>query len=182
MGTLSDAGKRHLQALIFDHKVLFEVRPAYSVYSGERIQVGFDVQLSGTHSQGVLEGHEPQPTPGCERCVLVWEHLDEIAQAVLPPEGRPSGYEISSFRPAISYYSKRRPKPTIDRPDVELVIEIRHREDFNREVDACETKCLQEILSGLCALGVQEGTWNETRARLFLRDRPAEGSPSAGPS
>src|SRR5262249_6566750 len=149
---------------------------AYSMDSGQRMQIGFDVELCGTHSQGVLDGHEPAPSPGCERCVRVWEHLNEIGRAVLPPEDRQSGYYIERFRPALSYYVKRRPRPNVDRPDVELVIEIRHREGFNREVDPCESRCLQDIVSSLRSLGVQEGTWNEYRAQLFRRDH--EGEPA----
>jgi hypothetical protein len=174
MGTPSRTEVKHLRDLVGEHKAVFEVRPAYSVYTGERMQVGFDVELCGTHSQAVLDGHESSPTPGCERCVRVWEDLREIASAALPAEDRPSGYYIEAFQPAISYYTKRRPRPTVDRPDIELVIEIRHRQGFNREVDPCESRCLQDILATLKSLGVQEGTWNEYRAAIFQREHQAE--------
>src|SRR5262249_39247552 len=102
--------------------------------------------------------------PGCQRCVAVWDDLCEIATAVLPPEDRPTGYHVEPFDRSLHYFTKRRPSPTRDRPDVELNIEVRHREGFNREVDPCESRCVQEIIAELRDLGVQEGTWNEHRA------------------
>ena len=151
---------------------MFEVRPAFVVTDGQRVQVGFDVEICGTHSQAVLEGRAPMPMPGCDRCLRVWEDLDELANAVLPPADRPTGYRIDPFDRSLRYFPKRRISADHDRPDVELTIEIRHREGFEREVDPCESRCLQEIIASLRSLGAQEGTWNELRARVFEHEHP----------
>jgi hypothetical protein len=165
---------------VFRHKVVFEIRPAYAIVEDRRRQIGFDVEIYGTHGQGVLDGHEPQPTPGCASCVAVWDDLHEIANAVRPPEDRETGYYVEPFDHALRYFTKRRPSANRDRPDVELNIEVRHREGFNREVDACESRCVQEIVAGLRDLGVQEGTWNEYRAQLFRRDHATEDAQAPG--
>lgn len=170
---LSPQEEKHLRDLVFEHQVVFEVRPAYGFDEGKRLQVGFDVELCGTHGQGVLDGREPQPIPGCDRCVRVWDHLDEIARNVLPPADRPTGYYVEPFDHSLRYFTKRR-VARVDRPDVQLMIEIRHREGFNRDVDPCESRCLQDILASLRSLGAQEGTWNAYRARLFQRDHEAD--------
>lgn len=60
---------KHLRDLVFQHKVVFEIRPAYAVADDRRLQVGFDVEISGTHSQAVLEGHEPEPAPAAKQGV-----------------------------------------------------------------------------------------------------------------
>jgi hypothetical protein len=171
----TSANPQHLRDLVARHKVVFELRPAYEMVGGHRLQVGFDVEVCGTHSQGVLEGHEPQPMPGCERCVAVFRDLVEIAKTSLPPEDRPTGYYIEPFDYSLHYFTKRRPGANRDRPDVMLTIEVRHREGFDREVDPCESRCAQEITGNLRALGVQEGTWSDYRAQVFEHAHPAPG-------
>jgi hypothetical protein len=168
--TLPPSEEARLRQLIAKHKVVFEIRPTYVIYEGERLQVGFDVELYGTHSQAVLEGREEQPIPGCERCEQVWKDLREIATAALPPDDRPTGYYVESFDHSLRYSPKRRARTGRDRPDVELLIEVRHREGFNRDVDPCESKCVQDIVAALRALGVQERTWNDYRSQQFLQD------------
>jgi hypothetical protein len=173
MGPAIDANeKRRLVELAQEHKAVYEVHPAVSVASGQSVQVGFDIELYGTHGAAVLEGHEPAPSPGCERCVRVWHDLRDVASAVLPPDDRASRYEIVSFDHSLHYDRKRKPRPTIDRPDVKLLIELRHRDVYNRPVDPCESLCLDEIKAALRSLGVQEQTWSDYRAALFLRDLP----------
>lgn len=134
-------------------------------------------RLAGTHSAAVLEGREPHPIPGCERCVAVYRDLDEIAEAVLPLGDRASRYEIRRFDSSLSYDPKRRPKPGIDRPDVRLTIEIRHREDYFAPIDPCEDRCEHEIIAGLRSLGVQEGTWSPATARYFHQQLLERASP-----
>jgi hypothetical protein len=167
-----------LRDLAERHKVVFEVHPVHAVADGKRVQIGFDVQLYGTHSEAVLEHREPMPEPGCPRCQEVWNHLQELARAVLPPADRESDYRIDGYSGALSFDRKRRARSGFDRPDVELVIEVRHRESYNRPADACEARCVQDMIAALRHLGVQEGSWNEWKAQLFRRDhRPGVDRP-----
>lgn len=157
----------HLRELAERHKVVFEVRPNYA---GKHVQIGFDIELYGTHSEAVLEHREPMPEPGCPRCQEVWNHLDELARAVLPPDDRESDYRVEYFNASLSFDKKRRVHANLDRPDVKLVIEVRHREGYNLPADACETRCVQDMIAALRHLGVQEGSWNEWKAQMFRRD------------
>jgi hypothetical protein len=131
-----------LRQLVSDHQVVYEVR---------RLPMGFDIDLYGTH------GHRYEHAtirPGCDHCQELWDRLREIAEAALPPDPRASVYRPEGFRPGLTYDPKRHP-----RADVELVLQIRHRHDYNAVVDPCEQRCRDEIVARLRSLGVREGTW-----------------------
>jgi len=133
---------QRLRQLVTDHQVVYEVR---------RLAMGFDIEFYGTHAH---RNEHPNIRPGCEHCEELWERLREIAEAALPPDDRASVYRAEGFRPGLTYAPKRHP-----RADVELVLEIRHRHDYNAVVDACEQRCRDEIVAGLRSLGLREGTW-----------------------
>jgi hypothetical protein len=42
------------------------------------------------------------------------------------------------------------------RPDVELVIEVRHRSGYFAPPDACESECVKEMVEDLRGLGIRE--------------------------
>jgi hypothetical protein len=140
------------------HKVVYEVHPENSMATGQRLAVGFNVDLYAKHS--ARDGNQRPPSPGCDHCVELWEYLQEIAAAVLPPSDRQSRYQIGEFHPALGYDPKRQQGRDRGRPDVELVLTIRHRDQYNADVDACERRCLDEIVASLKSLGVQEGSWS----------------------
>jgi hypothetical protein len=156
----------HLYDLVHEHQVVFELRPTNAIVHHERSQIGFDLELYGTHGASVLEHREPMPPPGCARCQSVWDDLHEIADAVLPPDDRQSTYRIEFYDGAVSFDRKRRTNG-FDRPDIQLVIEVRHREGYNLPVDAFETRCVQEMIAALRSLGVQECSWSEWKAKVF---------------
>jgi hypothetical protein len=142
-----------LSDLVLRHKLVYDVRPASSIYTGERQVVGYDIELRGTHEPGT-----ERVTAGCAACETVWMDLRRIADAVLPKEIRPSDYEMPVFDHALHEASR-------GREDVQLTIEIRHREDYNRPLDECEERCLHEIVAKLRALGAQERQWSDSRAQ-----------------
>ncbi|MCI0408644.1 MAG: hypothetical protein L0191_08780, partial [Acidobacteria bacterium] len=79
-----------------------------------------------------------------------------IAEAILPPEGRPSRYEMDPYDQSIHHSYARG-----DRHDVSLTIRIFHREDFENPLDACQERCLSEMLRRLKELGAGEIRWRE---------------------
>ena len=147
-------GMKKVEELVLRHKVVYEVRPALSFYTGERITVGYDIDLRGTHEPGI-----ERVIAGCGECEKVWMDLKEIAEAVLPTEFRPSDYQMPAFDHAL------REDPRSRREDVQLTIAIRHREDYNRPLDECEERCMHEMVAKLRALGAQERQWSEARAQ-----------------
>ena len=141
-----------LKQAVRDHKVCWEVLPHTAFVEGRTRQIGFDLELTGTHLPGV------QATPGCEHCRRVYAVLKAIANYVLPKEQRPSRYEISSFDNCIRY------SPThANRADVTLAITIGHRSGFEG-VDECEVRCLEDMKTRLRILGAQSGGWSSAIA------------------
>ena len=144
----NDAG---LMASLVEHfRICWEVWPEYTVESHEKRQIGFSLELYGTH-----ESHVEHPTPGCADCLRVFTALQTIAAYILPEEGRPSAYRIGIYDVAIRYAPKRG-----NRSDVMLPIKILHRHEFERPVDQCEVGCLNEMKQRLQELGAPQGRWS----------------------
>lgn len=135
--------------LVQRYRVCWEVWPDYLMVGRRKQQIGFQLELSGTHEAGVKH-----PTPGCQHCRRVFAALQVIAVHILPREERPSVYDIESFEPAIHYAPIRG-----NRSEVSLTIRIGHRSHFERSVDECEVRCLEEMKQRLRDLGASEGRY-----------------------
>ena len=143
-------GIAYLRDLVAKHKICWEVWPEYHQDSkGRKIQIGFELDLIGNHYQ---PSH--LPSPGCDECFKVYNALWEIAVWILPQEKRLSRCEIQFFDHALRYAPSRKL-----RPEVTLTLKIIHAEGFDRPVDACEQKCLNEITAKLRQLGALQGRW-----------------------
>lgn len=138
-----------LREFVERHRVCWEVWPEFAMVHGKRMQIGFELELSGAHEPGV-----EHPSPGCEHCRRVFLGLIEIAYWIQPRERRPSRYEVEPFQPALRYSQRRG-----YRPDVTLTIRILHREDALRPVDPCEDRCLAEMVQRLGEIGASQGSW-----------------------
>ena len=68
-----------IRALVQKHRVCYEVWPELLMVNGERVQVGFALELSGAH-----EDENSHIRPGCEHCVHTYEDLLEIARWIMP--------------------------------------------------------------------------------------------------
>ena len=144
-----------LKELVERFHVCWEAWPEYAIVGHEKRQIGFALELSGTHAPGV-----EHPSPGCRHCQEVFGALRVIAVHILPREKRDSSYEIGPYDQAIHYSHSRR-----NRPDVTLSIQIRHRSGFERPVDACEVRCLTEMKQRLVELGAPEGQWTSKKEK-----------------
>ena len=150
-----------LADLVRQFRVCWEVSPVYTYVKQERKEVGFVLELYGTHEPWV-----EHPEAGCDHCLRVFHALQTIAEGVLPQEYRPSRSDLGIYDQALHYARKR-----AERPDVVLPIKITHREGYERPVDECENRCLTEIKQGLREIGAYEGRWKpmvETEARKSL--------------
>ncbi len=148
--TLSPQQISTLKEKVRMFRVVYEVTSAVRIVDGERRAIGFDITLCGTH---------PKPKnhvlPGCSHYQKIYQALQEIAKAVLPEPGRISRYVIRGFDRAYHQAPLRNL-----RKDIELVVEIRHREGYLDPVDPCEQSCLAEIKRNLSALCVPFKQWN----------------------
>jgi len=141
--------QRRLRELVERFEVCWEALADCYYVKKQIRQIGFQLELTGTHEEGV-----ERPSPGCERCRRVWRALKMIADWVIPKEIRDSDYDVYPFEQTIQYNRKRK-----FRPEVSLSIWIRHRSGFDREVDACEERCLNEMMQKLREIGARKGKW-----------------------
>ena len=144
-----EAVEEILRELVERFQICFEVLPDNYVVHKELRQIGFTLELTGTHEQGV-----EHPVPGCQHCQKVWIALRQIAKWIIPKERRDTDHDIIPFDQSIHYDAGRK-----FRADVSLQIWIRHRSGFDRPVDACEVRCLNEMTQRLQELGVRKGKW-----------------------
>jgi len=146
-----EADLSRLKELVKRFRVCWEVWPEYVLAEHQKRQIGFVLELCGTHEPG-----SEHPTPGCEHCQRVFSGLQQIATHITPREERPSVYEVQAYDHALRYAPKRR-----NRADVILTLKILHRSGFERPVDECETRCLTEMKQRLRELGALEEQWKE---------------------
>jgi hypothetical protein len=146
---MNDSVKSELCQLVQRYRVCWEVLNEYVLQlDHSKEQVGFSLELSGTHPEGVVHAE-----PGCAHCRDVYHGLKKIASWITPKEVRPSFYVIEPFDSAIRYEP-----PHENRPDVVLKIKILHRAGF-APVDACEVQCLNEMVERLKEIGARNGPW-----------------------
>lgn len=138
-----------LSALTHRYRVCFEVSPEYAYVGGERREIGYAVELFGTHDEPLKA-----PAPGCPECAPVQSALEEIIDFVVPRELRDSRYDLHVDRNRLAFSETRG-----RRPDVSARITILHKQGVNRPVDACEARCLHDIVRSLRAIGALEGRW-----------------------
>lgn len=164
VSTTTDAGPGHLREIVQQHQVCYEVWPEWYMKDGRRLQIGFELELCGVNSQAVSSGDTRHPVPGCPICLHTYKDLREIAEWVLPVDERPSRYEIQAFDHAWHVAPPKRFK----RNEVVVTIVIMHRNDFNRPVDDCESRCLKEMRQRLAQLGICENVWREDKSGMAL--------------
>jgi len=140
---------QELREVVRHYRVCWEVWPESIWMQNHSRQIGYQLELYGTHEAGV-----EHVSPGCPACQQLYVALRAVAEWILPKERRPSTYEIGAYDQAIRYSPARR-----NRPDVTVRIRILHREDFESPVDACEVRCLQEMQEHLRELGAQGRQW-----------------------
>ncbi len=154
----SDGVQQTLRELVERFQICFEVLADNYFVNKEIRQIGFILELTGTHEQGV-----EHPLPGCQHCHNVWLALHQIAKWIIPKDKRDTDHDIVPFDQSIHYDPVRK-----FRPEVSLRIWIRHRSGFDRPVDACEVRCLNEMKGRLKELGVRDTRWDQDKSKDFF--------------
>jgi len=138
-----EARECRLRALAEAYAVAYEVSPARIAASSGLRTVGYDVSLIGHHRK--VEG---LVKPGCTRCQAIWIDLGALANAAIPrPEWR-TRICVRPFDHSLHYSTPG------ENGEVELVIEVRHRSDYQQALDDCEDTCLARLLANLRSLGI----------------------------
>jgi hypothetical protein len=153
MATATVQPRSPLEELVHHYRVCWDVWPENEVVDGKVRQVGFELELSGTHPPEVKN-----PSPGCHYCHDVFNALFRIAECILPlNSGQPTRYNISPYEQIIRYSRGRG-----SRPDVSLTIHIVHRQGLG-PVDECEQRCLKLMEERLATLGASKANWQQPR-------------------
>lgn len=121
-----------LRELVQRYRVCWDVWPAYLDVGREKRQIGFALELDGTHEPGTGDAD-----PGCRHWRRIFAALRTIVDWIEPRDNRPSMYDLAPYDQSFSYPSERD-----NREDVRLTIRILHRSGFERPVDECEVHCL----------------------------------------
>lgn len=137
-----------LKEWIQEHKVCWELLPYYMMSEGKKVQIGYELYLYAQHALNV------KADPGCALCQKIFGELQQIAHLALPKEFRPTTFQIVPFDAAFHLRPETRMKN-----EVQLVLQIVHREGFFNQVDDCERRCSQEIENNLRELGVRSKAW-----------------------
>ena len=142
-----------LKQWVREHKVTWEMSPLRELVGHAPKAVGYELRLYGLHHKGVVA------SPGCSECQAVHERLRAIALAVLPTEHRPTRYDIATFDSSLHMRSESEWEP-----EVELTLNLTHRNGYLGPLDDCEKRCADEIQAGLKRLGVQPKRWSNAHA------------------
>jgi hypothetical protein len=81
-----------LHERIKKQRVFYEAWSDHLSLQGKRAQDNFVLNLCGNHGQGI-----DHPSPGCLRCVRIYEVLRPLAKWVVPNEERLFQYEIQTY-------------------------------------------------------------------------------------
>lgn len=135
-----------LRRLVEKYRLCWSKSPEHAVGGGELRAIGWNLELCATHGETACE-----PTPGCPACPPVVAALDRVVGFVLPTDPRHSHYEVHN-NPARIQYSHAHPGVA----EMTAVITILHNEGVNEPIDACEDRCLAEMMSKLRDLGARE--------------------------
>ena len=135
-----------LADLVRRFRVCWEVWPEDAVVDSVKRQIGYALELYGTHEAGSVGVQ-----PGCHRCHDVFDALRRIAEHIVPREMRPSIASIGPYDQALHYSPVQQ-----SRAEVKLEITLLHQSRIEDPVDACEIRCLNEMKQRLKNLGARE--------------------------
>lgn len=135
-----------IRELVERFHVCRDVWPEYTYINHEKRQIGFELDLSGSH-----EGGEEHPEPGCEKYLEIYQALVRIADEVLPSADKDATYHLEPYDQGIHYSPQRG-----NRPEVILRMRILHREAFDRPVDAAEFQYMEILQRRLEEWGIRQ--------------------------
>jgi hypothetical protein len=135
-----------LAELVRNYNICCEVRPKYLGAGGARRQVGFDLELLGSHSS---DRYHLDPT--CQMCELVRGALLAVTGRIVPRSGRFVRYDINAHLNSVMWTSALG-----NRPFVTLSIRILDGQRFDPAMDPYEIAPLMQIRELLEELGVGE--------------------------
>jgi hypothetical protein len=130
-------------------KAAWELRPLIDQQKGERIQVGFEIDLYARFPIDVPPG--PQRQALAER---LWDRLREIAEQLLPVAGVDGRLEVDPYEAA----ARLRPE-TQFAPEMLLTARLFHGSDLRVPVKEGDRERLKPLEDRLHDLGLKPHSW-----------------------
>jgi len=130
-------------------KAAWELRPLIDQQKGQRIQVGFELDLYARFPIDVPSSTERQAV--VER---LWDRLREIAESLLPLTGGDGRIEVDPYEAA----ARLRPE-TQFAPEMLLTARLFHGADLLRPVEPGERERLKPLEERLLDLGLKPRSW-----------------------
>jgi hypothetical protein len=137
------------QAWARDNKAAWEVTPLFEMHKGERLQVGFELELYARIP--------PQIPPSAEReraLEALWDRLREIAESLLPIVGDEARIEVEPFENA----GRLRPE-TKFAPEVLLQARLFHAADYFAPIGDGDRERVKPLEAQLTAIGLRQRSW-----------------------
>ena len=141
--------KERIEQFVLEHQVCWQVQPVSAIHRDERIQVGFELELSATHTDS-----EETLEPGSPESQHLFGRLEELAKEVVSGLAESCRPKIEPFDHSIRFEPSRG-----SAPEVVLKLQILHRGDYFQSIDKAENECLKKTEKALKELGVQKGWW-----------------------
>jgi len=130
-------------------KAAWELRPLIDQQKGQRIQVGFELELYARVPTEVPPGAERQAV--AER---LWDQLREIAELLLPLAGADGRLEVDPYEAA----ARLRPE-TQFAPEILLSARLFHGADLLVPVETGDRERLKPLEERLHELGLKARSW-----------------------
>jgi hypothetical protein len=130
------------------HRAAWELAPLEEMHRGQKMQVGFDLQLYARIPAGA-------PGPDQDAAVMaIWDRLREIADSLVLEEPAGDRLEVEAFDLA----RRLRPETNFE-AEVLLTARIVHAADYFEPVSADDRKHLQPLEERLRELGLRHRSW-----------------------
>jgi hypothetical protein len=136
----------NLTELVTQYNIFCKVWPESVVADGAIRQVGFELELFGSHSAAA-----DHLDPSCATCEQVRAALLAVARSFVPSSVKSVRYEIDTHSGSIICVPALR-----NCAFVTLSIRILHARGFDQPIDDFEITCLKQIKVRLAGLGIRE--------------------------
>ena len=149
-----------LRKLVRKYRVYWVVMPAIHInQSGSKVQIGYNLALVGTSSKSDKTDLEP----GGKESSEISTNLREIAKGIMPEEDSGVRCQIRELDNFLFHNPQDQEK---NRKSVALVLQMRHREKFDRPVDNFLMGALKELEERLKDIGINKERWKESSEEI----------------
>lgn len=155
-----DDSMNKLRKIVRKYRVYWVVMPAIHITQSEsKVQIGYDLALVGTSAKSDKTALEPGSKESFDICT----NLRQIAEGIMLGEDSGVRCQIVDIDNMLFYNLKDQEK---NRKNVALVLEIRHREKFDRPVDKFLMGVFKELEDKLKKIGANKERWKESSEEI----------------